>query len=259
MTTTLIISTYNWTQALLLVLESVKEQSILPDEVIIADDGSSKETEKLIIAFKSTFPNKVSHVWQEDLGFRKTVILNKALKAVTSDYIVQIDGDVILHRHFIKNHITYSEKNTYLYGSRVTLKKGKSSKTLSANYRKIYWHSPGLKRRTRGLYAPFINFSKRQLATSGKLRGCNMSYWKQDALAINGYNEDFVGWGYEDYNFAQRLQNAGVFSKRLKYSGIQFHLYHEPATKGDTSIGDTIQIKTQEDKITKVKNGILKL
>ena len=81
MKTTLIISTYNWPEALKLVFESVLRQSILVDEIIIADDGSTETTRFLIDDYRDLFDIPIKHIWQDDLGFRKTIILNKAFYA----------------------------------------------------------------------------------------------------------------------------------------------------------------------------------
>ncbi|MEG0917822.1 MAG: glycosyltransferase [Myroides sp.] len=123
MKTALLISTYNWPQALELIFKSIFEQVEMPDEVLIADDGSTEETKKLIDNFiqKSTF--KVIHVWQEDKGFRKAIILNKAVAKSSCDYIIQIDGDCIMHPKFIADHKENAKKNVYLYGTRATITK----------------------------------------------------------------------------------------------------------------------------------------
>lgn len=251
MTTALLLTTYNWPEALNLVLLSIKQQSLMPDEVIIADDGSTNDTRLLIEDFQKELPVKIKHIWHEDVGFTKTVILNKAFKKIDSDYIIQIDGDIILHKHFIKNHIAFAKENMYLYGSRISLKEDFSKKVLRNKILKFHWLNSGLLRRGRAIYFPFYNtlFSKTKSINSSKLRGCNMSYWKKDAIAINGYNEDFVGWGYEDHDFAQRLLNSGVISKRIKQAAIQFHIYHKEAPKGDTTKGNAIQIKTAKRKL----------
>lgn len=256
----LLVSTYNWPEALELVLLSIKRQSVLPNEVIIADDGSTASTQLLIEQFQKSFPVNIKHIWHEDTGFTKTVILNKAFKNIESEYIIQIDGDIILHKHFVKNHITFAKENTFLFGSRVSLKEAYSKKVLQNKIIKFSWLNSGLLRKTRAIYFPLFNiFTKAKPQNSSKLRGCNMSYWKKDAFAINGYNEDFVGWGYEDFDFAQRLVNKGVYSKRIKQAAIQFHIYHKEAPKGNTEIGDNIQIETAQKKIVQCVNGIQKL
>jgi len=260
MTTTLLLTTYNWTDALNLVLKSIKTQSKLPDLIVIADDGSKPETKDLIDSYRSQINVPIKHIWQEDNGFRKTLILNKAFKQIDTDYIIQIDGDVILHKHFVKDHITHAKKGQFLFGSRVSINEDFSEVVKAEQNIKLKWFNKGLTRGKRAIRLPlFTKMSKPKDKNSSKLRGCNMSYWSADAKAINGYNEDFLGWGYEDYNFAQRLVNNGVLAKRLKQTAIQFHIYHNEAPKGDTSIGDAIQIETMKNKETVCKNGIEKL
>jgi len=203
----------------------------------------------------------VKHIWHEDVGFTKTVILNKALQQIEADYIIQIDGDIIIHKYFIKDHLKHAEKNVYLFGSRISLTEDFSKKVLSQKKIKFHWTQKGLLRRSRAIYIPFYNlfFAKKSNKNSSKLRGCNMSYWKNDAIKINGYNEDFVGWGYEDFDFAQRLLHADVQAKRIKHAAIQFHIYHQEAPKGNTATGNNIQINTLKNKIIKCKNGLVKL
>jgi glycosyltransferase involved in cell wall biosynthesis len=102
MKTSLIITTYNWSAALELVLLSLLKQSRLPDEIIIADDGSTEATKQLIGRYTDKFQCGLHHIWQADKGFQKTKILNKAVAKANGDYIIQIDGDILLHKHFIK-------------------------------------------------------------------------------------------------------------------------------------------------------------
>src|SRR5690554_2052679 len=101
----LLISIYNWPEALELVLMSVENQSVGPRELLIADDGSSEKTKQLIDAFAKKSQIPIKHFWHEDKGFRKSKILNKAVAGSTSDYIIQTDGDCIMHKDFVKDHL----------------------------------------------------------------------------------------------------------------------------------------------------------
>src|SRR6187402_301013 len=121
MKTALLIATYNWPQALHLVLKSAMAQSVLPDEILIADDGSKEETKELIAQFQKDSPIPIRHFWQEDKGFRKSKILNKSVADSTSQYIIQVDGDCIMHPKFVEDHKNAAEKGVYLYGSRVNI------------------------------------------------------------------------------------------------------------------------------------------
>ena len=117
----LIIATYNWPEALNLCLLSIRKQRVLPNEIIIADDGSTEETRQLIDKIKQDYPVPITHLWQEDKGFRKTIILNKCFAKVQYEYIIQIDGDVFLHPDFISDHLKAARPNYLLQGSRVML------------------------------------------------------------------------------------------------------------------------------------------
>lgn len=136
MKTTLLISTYNWPQALGKVLDSVLRQTVLPDEVVIADDGSGEETRRLIAAKAQGFPIPLVHVWHEDKGFRKTLVLNKAIARATGDYIMQIDGDVVLERHFVADHLEVAEEGCFVCGSRVKLTPAPTQRLHFAGVRK---------------------------------------------------------------------------------------------------------------------------
>ena len=121
MKASLVICTYNWPEALELVLKSIMVQKEMPEEVIIADDGSKEETKNLIESFKSKLSIPLHHVWQEDKGWRKSIILNKAIANAKGEYIIQIDGDCILHSSFVKDHLRYARRGVYLSGSRVNI------------------------------------------------------------------------------------------------------------------------------------------
>jgi glycosyltransferase involved in cell wall biosynthesis len=126
----LIVSTYNWPEALNLCLISIGKQTLLPDEVIIADDGSTDKTLKLIEKHKRNFPIPIIHVWQPDDGFQLSKIRNKAIAASSQKYIVQIDGDLILEKHFIQDHVAFRKENTFVSGSRVIMNSDLSKKLI---------------------------------------------------------------------------------------------------------------------------------
>ena len=106
----LIVSTYNWPEALNLCLNSIRNQTLLPDEVIIADDGSTEETRILVEKHKQDFPVPLYHIWQADEVFQLSKIRNKAIAFSSREYIVQIDGDLILSPHFLGDHVAFRKK-----------------------------------------------------------------------------------------------------------------------------------------------------
>jgi len=130
MRTSLIITTYNRPDALNLVLQSVENQTIFPNEVIIADDGSANETSLLVEEYKTKSNLNIIHSWQEDKGFRLARSRNKAILLSKSDYIIQIDGDMVLHKDFVSDHIKNAIKGFFIQGSRVLLNETVTKKAL---------------------------------------------------------------------------------------------------------------------------------
>jgi glycosyltransferase involved in cell wall biosynthesis len=232
----LIISTYNWPSALNLCLLSVLKQTILPDEIVIADDGSKEDTKELIEAFSAKSPVPVKHVWQPDEGFQLAKIRNKAIVEAKYPYIIQIDGDLILHDHFIEDHLQLQEKGYFVSGSRVLLSEETSAALLKNNTIDVFKYYSGGKNHFNKLRNKFLRqWLSTRYKVSGKnkyyVKGCNMAFWKEDLLKVNGYNESFTGWGREDSELAIRLINAGIRKKFLKMGGITYHIYHKEASK----------------------------
>ncbi|TXE16930.1 glycosyltransferase [Psychroserpens burtonensis] len=255
----LIISTYNWPDALNLVLASVLNQVVMPSEILIADDGSTPDTKRLIENYKSKLSVPIVHVWHEDIGFTKATILNKAIAQSKGEYIVQVDGDCIVHPNFIKDHLTFATENCYLYGSRVNIQKAYLEKLFTNQQVQFGPFSEGINKRTRALYSPILSqFYKPKLQLSKKFRGCNTSYYKSDFIAVNGYNEDFKGWGREDSELALRFLNFGLKSRRLRYRGIVYHVYHLEKSKSRIELNNDIELKTSTEKLSWTVNGINK-
>ncbi|MNK92018.1 Galactosyltransferase [compost metagenome] len=177
--------------------------------------------------------------------------MNKAIAAAKYEYIVEIDGDIIMNKHFVEDHLTFAQNGHYLFGSRVNIQEKLLPELFSK--KNIYFSpfSKGIKKRGRTIRIPFLmNFAKSVNNRSRKLRGCNMSFWREDFIKINGFNEDFMGWGKEDSEMIQRLHNIGIKGKRLKYSGIAYHIYHTEQSKSRLQINEEIERQTIEKKLT---------
>ena len=257
MKVSLIVTTYNWKEALRLSLLSAFEQSTLPDEIIVADDGSSDGTDAMIEELRQLSPVPLIHSWQEDEGFRAARSRNLAISKASSEYIVMIDGDMLLHRHFIKDHMACATKNCFLQGSRVLMDAGLTRQRLhreSLTFPSIW--DKGLKNRTNGLYIPLLSqfICRKTMRRHKSIRSCNFSCYREDVLSVNGFNEDFVTWGREDSELAERLYNKGVRRKNLKFSGIQYHLYHK---EGSSNSGNDALLQAAIDqRLAWCENGI---
>lgn len=234
----LIIATYNWPEALKLSLESISKQTIQPSEIIIADDGSDKETTKCIQEFAEKESIPIIHEWHEDKGFRKAIILNKAIIKASSPYIVQIDGDVILNKYFIEDHLSLAEKGCFIRGTRTILNPRDSQELLREKRLSLITHIKLIfKQPTNALRLPtfFSKIITRREMSGEKVKGCNMSFWKEDLIMVNGYNNDLRGWGHEDEELSCRLVNFGLQKKIIKFAAITFHLYHRLLDRKDES------------------------
>lgn len=258
--TTLLISTYNWKDALRLCLYSASLQTVIPDEIVIADDGSREDTRELIDSFRSKIKVPIVHVWQEDNGFRKTSILNKAVAKSSGDYIIQIDGDVVMEHHFIQDHLEMMEENYFVCGSRTKLGAMVTNRLIeNVSLRiKIFEYKPafvfnGLRMRTLRSY-----LAKRYAKRVDHMRGCNFAFWRKDFIAVNGYNENLESWGHEDGELVYRLHFNGVEKKVVKMGGIVFHLWHKESPRS----AECFHLKTldavKQNRISWSDNGINK-
>ena len=253
----LITPTYNWPEALELLLLSVKNQTLLPNEVIIADDGSREETAQLIKKFQKDFPVPLHHIWHEDNKNQKPAIMNKAIASAKYDYIVEIDGDIIMHKDFIKDHLSLAKKGVFLYGSRVNIQENYLDTLFEKKQTQFNVFSKGIKKRGRTLHIPFLaNRYKTEDKRSSKLRGCNMSFWRNDFIKVNGYNEDLTGWGIDDSEMIQRLINIGIKGKRLKFKGLAYHIYHNEQDRSLVHLNEIIEKETTEKKLIFIEKGV---
>ena len=253
----LVTPTYNWPEALNLLLKSVLNQSYLPDEVIIADDGSTAETQELIEDFQKKFPIPMIHICHEDKGNRKPRIMNKAIAKAQYEYVIEIDGDIIMHCDFVKDHLRFAEIGQYLYGSRVNIQKEHLNKLFSQEQISFNYFSKGIKKRGRTLHFPLLtNFYKPIEKRSRKLRGCNISFWREDFIKVNGFNENLVGWGIDDSEMIQRLHNIGIVGKRLKFAGIVYHIYHIEQSKSHIDINLEIEKQAEKENLTSIEKGV---
>lgn len=232
----LITTTYNRPDALAAVLEGCLKQTDPDFEVIVADDGSTRDTSDRVSVYKARAPFAIKHVWQEDAGFRAAAIRNRALAATDADYIVFIDGDCVPPPDFLANHRRLAERGWFLSGNRLMLTKAFSEQVLRDKLPIHLWRiGDWLRARWRGQVERLLPLV--QLPDMGWLRKllpnrwqgaktCNLSAWREDLLRVNGLDESYTGWGLEDSDLVIRLLRAGVRSKSARFFAPVFHLWH---------------------------------
>jgi len=253
----LIIATYNWKEALALVLATVRAQTTLPGEVLIADDGSRDDTREFVAREAETFPVPLRHFWQEDSGFRKGRILNEAMARAKGDYLISIDGDMLLHPGFVRSHMRFSRPGWYVQGSRMMFGESATARTFAAGRRAAGAFSLNVRNRVNGIHAPLLSpLSRGERGPIFRTRGCNISYWRDDVVRVNGYNEDMEGWGREDTELVARLMNSGVRRRNLKFAAVSYHLHHRTRSRDSDAANFELVLKVVRDGVTRCEHGI---
>lgn len=241
----------------------------MPDEIVIADDGSTVDTKELIDSFRDKISAPIVHVWQEDKGFRLSAIRNKAIIKATGDYLIFIDGDIILDPYFVYDHARMITPNTLSQGRRCDMTK-EGTEELIAHQNILIGpffdgiHVKKFRKRLKLLRLPIIpkliyKFYKKEDSLAHTI-GANFSFHKSDLLRVNGFDEDFIGWGYEDSDLVLRLLNNGVKRSFLKNCAIGYHMYHgeNHRINGEENINLFLITKHLNENTTWCENGISK-
>lgn len=244
-----IVSTYNQPVILGMILSALNEQDCDHSlfEVVVADDGSTDETSSLVTRLKEHLSFCLKHVWHEDLGFRLSAIRNKAVAASSGDYLIFLDGDCIPQKSFVRRHLYLAEPGWFVAGSRVLLSKDFTAKVckekIPLQHFSIFdWMREKILRKNCGRFLPFLSLPTRlpfglswvRKIQAKKWRGaksCNLAMWKDDFLSVDGFDESFIGWGYDDADLVCRLMKRGVLRKKGNFAVTVIHLWHENAAR----------------------------
>jgi glycosyltransferase involved in cell wall biosynthesis len=262
-----IITTYNQPEWLRKVLWGYEVQTVKNFEIVIADDGSGSETKAVIDWFIKNSSLNINHIWHPDEGYRKCTILNKALSAAKGEYLIFTDGDCIPRNDFIEVHIKKAEKGFYLSGGAIRLPLA-LSQMVSQNLIKSQIAFDRAWLLKNGLDILFKSTKLIQVRSFSALmnyittakatwNGGNASGWKENFIAINGFNEDLL-YGGQDREFGQRLRNLGIKSKQIRYSAACLHLDHPRPYKTSDSIKQNIRTRkaVRKSKAVWTQNGL---
>ncbi len=267
MTASVIFSTYNSEDWLEKTIIGFSLQTFKDFEIIIADDGSREATKVLIDRLRSEISITIIHVWQEDNGFQKSQILNKAIIASTSDYLIFTDGDCIPRKDFVEVHLKYREEGYFLSGGyyKLSMDISKAITKEDIIYQRCFdlqWlKTIGLKTSfknikfiTSGLLSRILNFVT---PTNASWNGHNSSGWKKDLVEVNGFNQE-MQYGGQDRELGERLFNKGLKSKQIRYSAICVHLDHKRGyvNKETWEKNREIREKTRNEKAVWTNYGI---
>lgn len=230
-----IISTYNWKEALAVCLSSLFVQNDLNFEIIIADDGSLPDTRILVEELAKGSPVPLRYAYHEDRGFRAGAIRNKAVAKSTGEYLIFLDGDCVVLPHFIQRHRWLAQEKFFVPGNRILLNRSFTKTILDQQillYKQamhifIKWRLQGkINRILPLLYWPFDLFRTLKPYNWKGAMSCNLAVWKKDFIAVNGFDQLFEGWGYEDSDLIVRLIHSGVKRKEGRFAVPVLHLWH---------------------------------
>ena len=240
MRVSLIIATYNWPESLILALRSIEKQTIVPEEVVIADDGSTAETKEIIDKFQKDSDLNIIHSWQEDNGFRVAKSRNKAIAKSCGDYIILIDGDIILHPKFVQDHVNNAKVGYFMQGSRVLLSQDITEQIIISNRISFSFFSKGMKGRKNSIHSNFLSkiFSTKKNYLRG-IKTCNIAFFRQDFISVNGFNN-------------------GLNRKNLRFNAIQYHLWHKDSDRKYLDYNNQLLQNSIKQKLKVCKKGINK-
>lgn len=230
-----IVTTYNWPAALKLCLESLFAQQDKNFEIIVADDGSNPANLALNKAHCANSPVSLHYAYHEDSGFRAGTIRNKAIALSKGEYLLFIDGDCVLCPDFIAKHRSLAAIGHFVPGNRVLISecftKVVIEQSLCLHNKPLYYF---LWLRLQNKINRVLAFLPLPLGFLRKLQPnrwqgamtCNLGVWKNDFMAVNGFDEQFEGWGYEDSDLVIRLIHAGIKRKEGRFAVPVLHLWH---------------------------------
>ena len=249
--------TYNWPDALELVLRSLANQTELPYEVIVTDDGSQPATRELLLRLARDYPVRLVHLWQPDDGARMSRARNRAIAAARGDYVILLDGDMVVERHFVADHRAFARRGCFAQGSRVLTDARSVQEMLMRGPAFPDFLDRGIARRRHTLRLPWLaGLFARPGKRQGGIKSCNMAFWRDDLIGLNGFNEAMTGWGREDTELAVRAFHAGLLRRDLRLGGLAVHLYHRTRKHLVDNPNDRILAQARSHGLIRCERGV---
>ena len=226
---TVIVIAHARADALGLALRGLARQSRPADEVIVAEDGASHAIRACVTAQAAAFPSPLLHLTQPHQGARMSRARNLGLAAASGDYVVFVDGDQVPARHFVADHAAFARRGTFTQGSRVLAGPQATARMLAAGLLDLPLLERDLDRRRHLLRVPALwwAFSRPDRSARG-LKSCNLAFWREDLVRLNGFEERMQGWGLEDLDLCARAYHLGLWRRNLRLGAGVIHLWHGP-------------------------------
>jgi len=227
---------YNRPEHLRLLAAALAVQTRMPDELVVADDGSDEATTEAVASFLPAcgIPSKV--VRQEKDGDRRSAARNLAIRAATGEYLLFLDCDMAPLPDAVAVHERRAAPGRLLCGNRALLDEAASRALFAARPvpAEADWEQ-AWERADRGELEAAARLFRRHACLrrwhvarphKPKLLGCHFSLFHNDVEKVNGFDENYVGWGYEDDDFARRLYKTGVEPRSVIEDARMLHLWH---------------------------------
>jgi len=236
-----IVCTYEAPRELDLVLCGLARQTRMPDDVVIADDGSGPETKAVIESWQPRLGTRLVHAWHVDNGFRKSRISNEAVRRASGDFLVFLDGDSIPHRRWMEDHAAAARPGRISCGRRVKL-----SEDLSARVDRDWIESGRLESLTGPVFRSWLKrettryplgvrlprWAARLLnPRPRRLMGVNFGLSREAFERVNGYDEEPGIIARIDAELELRLLRCGYELQPLLQRAVVYHLHH-PVREG---------------------------
>jgi glycosyltransferase involved in cell wall biosynthesis len=221
--------THERPDALALLHQGLARQSLPADEVIVAEDGASAATRACILRAGPSFPSRLVHLTQAHEGPRMSRARNLGLAAATGDYVVLLDGDQVPSRHFVADHAAFARPGCFAQGSRALAGPRATARLLERGGLDLPLLTPNLDRRRHLLRIPRLWWLfSRPNQSPRSLKSCNLAFWRQDLVRLNGFEERMWGWGLEDLELCARAYHLGLWRRNLRLGAGVIHLWHGP-------------------------------
>ena len=239
-----IVTTYNRSDALAAVMRGLSAQTDRQFEVIIADDGSGPSHREAALAMADVLQFSAVHVWHPDSGFTAAQVRNLGVAASRGGYLVFLDGDCVPEKDFIAQHRRLAEAGRFVNGSRVLLSEQLTAQAIAGTepivgrsrwYWWKHWRAGRASRFIGTWRLPDGDYRVKGRFSWKGIRSCNLAVWRADFVAVDGFDEIYVGWGHEDADLVLRLHHAGIQRKNGFCATEVFHLWHREASRSQES------------------------
>lgn len=263
-----IVLTYNRTDTLLAVLRSLALQCGDAHEVLIADDGSTQAQVELLYKNCPVFQCPVRHVWHADTGFTAAAARNLAAHWATGDYLVFLDGDCVPNKSFVAAHVGLAQNGCFVNGSRVLLSESLTARVLQESLdltsrTATFWLNARLTGNSNKLlhmfYWPKTLFRVKKDFRWRGIRSCNLGVWRDDFVAVNGFDETFEGWGHEDADLVLRLSHLGIHRKNGFLATEVYHLWHRENVRDHESVNKQKVFQRMNTRIVSAEKGLAEI